>query len=193
MISDFFGGAKRPDEPASDIALVTHEAIPFGQHFAASHRFDEIFTEGMALVERTAAYLDGEGRRAAKTLTPPLAATYATESMRLTTRLLEVASWLLVRRSLRDGEITADEARAKRSRIKLAGIARPGHIKHYEQLPDGLRTLIAESYAMNDRITQLDASFYDAPPEPLPQPVAPSNPVQADIVRLQSAFGRRAS
>ena len=46
----------------------------------------------MGLVERTAAYLDGQGRKEARALRGPVAVLYATESMRLTTRLLELAS-----------------------------------------------------------------------------------------------------
>ena len=78
----------------------------------------------MGLVERTAAYLDGQGRKEARALRGPVAVLYATESMRLTTRLLELASWLMIRRALKEGEITAKEARSKRERVKLRG-ARP--------------------------------------------------------------------
>lgn len=68
----------------------------------------------MALVERTAAYLDGPGRREAKALAGSVSVLYATESMRLTTRLLDLASWLLIRRSLKEGEISEEEAAKKR-------------------------------------------------------------------------------
>ena len=46
--------------------------ISFGERFAASDQFDAIFREGMALVERTAAYLDGPGRKEAKALAGPV-------------------------------------------------------------------------------------------------------------------------
>jgi len=82
--------------------------VSFGERFTASDQFDQIFKHGMGLVERTASYLDGPGRHEAKALSPTVAVLYATESMRLTTRLLELASWLLVRRALREGEITAE-------------------------------------------------------------------------------------
>jgi len=49
----------------------------------------------MDLVEETAAYLDGDGRTEAKTLERSVSLTYATESMRLTTRLMQLASWLV--------------------------------------------------------------------------------------------------
>ena len=42
----------------------------------------------------------GQGRREAKSLNAGLAVIYANESMRLTSRLLEIASWLLLRRSV---------------------------------------------------------------------------------------------
>ena len=77
--------------------------VSFGERFQSSEQFDHIFKEGMALVERTASYLDGPGRREAKTLTGGVGVLYATESMRLTTRLLDLASWLLIRRALREG------------------------------------------------------------------------------------------
>lgn len=46
--------------------------VSFGQRFQASSQFDLVFKEGMQLVETTAAYLDGPGRREAKLLKPPL-------------------------------------------------------------------------------------------------------------------------
>ncbi len=66
------------------------------QDFARSELFDRTFEEGMTLVEETAAYLDGAGRHDSKILSRNAALAYASESMRLTTRLMQVASWLLV-------------------------------------------------------------------------------------------------
>ncbi|MDH3581790.1 MAG: DUF1465 family protein, partial [Hyphomicrobiales bacterium] len=59
------------------------KTIPFGQKYAESDNFSAIFKEGMTLVEATASYLDGDGRRDAKDLEPPVSLAYATESMRL--------------------------------------------------------------------------------------------------------------
>ena len=162
--------------------------ISFAERFAASEQFDEIFREGMALVEKTAGYLDGEGRREAKGLGPALAVVYASESMRLTTRLLEVASWLLVRRSLKSGEITKEEARVKRRRIKLASVGRPEHVKGFSDLPSGLRQLIEASFALNDRIVQIDRAL-EAPA--LVVVSNNPNPVQQQLNRLTVAFGPR--
>ena len=82
------------------------ETVAFGQKLAASQAFSVLFREGMALVEETAAYLDGAGRQDAKKLDRSAALTYATESMRLTTRLMQLASWLLLHRAVNEGEMS---------------------------------------------------------------------------------------
>jgi regulator of CtrA degradation len=143
---------------ASRRSRVGGVTISFGEHFLASDRFDAIFREGMALVERTAAYLDGPGRREAKALDAPAAMLYANESMRLTTRLLELASWLMIHRARKEGEITEEELRKKRARIRLTEPGRIGHVKGFAMLPEGLKTLIVASFALNDRIVRHDAA-----------------------------------
>ena len=163
--------------------------VSFGLHFAQSQKFDELFRSGMALVERTAAYLEGQGRREAKGLKPPISIIYATESMRLTTRLLELASWLVVQRALRDGDISEADAEARRKRIKLRTLGRPSHIKHFEMLPAGLRELVVESFAFSDRLVQIDRAIRDEAVSSQ-APAAP-NPVGQQLERLSAAFATR--
>lgn len=165
--------------------------ISFGERFQASEQFDAVFKEGMSLVERAACYLDGSGRAEAKLLKPPTSMIYATESMRLTTRLLEMASWLLIRRAAKEGEITPEEAEKKRQRLKLKPLGRPSHIRSFEDLPTGLKQLIEHSFSLQDRIIQLDKAMTfrtdDAPEGEHPPAV---NPVIAQMSLLQSAFRR---
>ena len=85
--------------------------------FARSELFQRTFQEGMDLVEETAGYLDGAGRQASKLLSRSAALAYAAESMRLTTRLMQVASWLLVQRAVREGDMGADAACEDRYRL----------------------------------------------------------------------------
>jgi regulator of CtrA degradation len=161
------------------------EMISFGARFAASDQFDSIYKEGMALVERTAAYLDGPGRKEAKSLQAPLTLTYATESMRLTTRLLELASWLMLHRALKDGEIDQQQASTRRQRVKLAPIGRSAHVKGFTELPAGLRDLVELSFSLNDRITRLDTAILSGA-----EPAAPTaNTVVSQFERLEAAFG----
>ncbi len=166
--------------------------VSFGERFQSSEQFDHIFKEGMALVERTAAYLDGPGRKEAKALVGGAGVLYATESMRLTTRLLDLASWLLIRRALKEGEITEEEASKKRRRVKLQAFGRPAHVKGYGDLPDGLKALIDESFSLHDRIVQLDrAMSVGVDPDAVQE--RPENPVAQQMSMLEHAFKSKAN
>lgn len=172
--------------------LGSSTTVSFGERFQSSEQFDHIFKEGMALVERTAAYLDGPGRKEAKALAGGAGVLYATESMRLTTRLLDLASWLLIRRALKEGEITDEEASKKRRRVKLQAFGRPAHVKGYSDLPDGLKALIDESFSLHDRIVQLDrAMSVGVDPDAVQE--RPENPVAQQMSMLEHAFKSKAN
>src|SRR3954449_4965809 len=94
-------------------------AVSFGARLAGSQAFSLLFREGMALVEETAGYLDGPGRRESKLLERSAALVYATESMRLTTRLMQLASWLLLHRAVNEGEMSLAQANRERMKVKL--------------------------------------------------------------------------
>lgn len=166
--------------------------VSFGERFQSSEQFDHIFREGMALVERTASYLDGPGRKEAKSLNGPAGVLYATESMRLTTRLLDLASWLLIRRALREGEITDEEAQKKRRRVKLQAFGRPSHVKGFPDLPNGLKGLIEESFALHDRISQLDRAM-SKPDDGDALTTGAANPVAQQVGLLERAFASKLS
>ena len=166
--------------------------VSFGERFQSSEQFDHIFNGGMALVQRAAAYLDGPGRSEAKELAGSASVLYATESMRLTTRLLDLASWLLIRRSLKEGEITEEEAATKRRRVKLQAFGRPAHVKGFGDLPSGLKGLIEESFALHDRIVQLDRAM-TAKREPDADTERTANPVAQQMNMLERAFQQKIS
>ena len=161
--------------------------VSFGERYQASEQFDLVFKEGMALVERTASYLEGPGRAEAKRLSAPANVLYASESMRLTTRLLDLASWLLIRRALKEGEISETEAQKKCSSVSLHGPAKPSHVHGYDTLPQDMRDLIGQSYALYDRIVRLDRALNLKLEEVGSEPVL-ANPVGAQMDRLRVAF-----
>jgi len=150
--------------------------------FARSELFDRTFQEGMALVEETASYLDGPGRQESKTLDRQLALGYAGESMRLTTRLMQVASWLLVQRAVREGEMAP--VRACEPRYRLGG-ERAASDPTSKDLPAGLRALLARSETLYERVLHLDRRMYLDPGEG-----ERPHPVLSQLQKLQAAFGR---
>ena len=108
--------------------------------FARSELFERTFQEGMELVEETAAYLDGSGRQESKLLSRNAALAYASESMRLTTRLMQVASWLLVQRAVREGDMAPAAACEDRYRLNAEDVSRDADAARGE-LPRGLTGL----------------------------------------------------
>lgn len=159
------------------------------QDFARSELFDRTFHEGMELVEETAAYLDGSGRQDSKLLSRNAALAYAAESMRLTTRLMQVASWLLVQRAVREGDMAPSAACEERYRIGAEAVSAGGAESHeLAELPGGLLELLDRSERLYERVRHLDKRMYV---QASADPDAP-HPVLSQFERLNAAFAARA-
>src|SRR5436305_6415847 len=129
--------------------------VHFSERLTNSAAFGTLFREGMDLVEETAAYLDGVGRAEAKALDRAACLTYVTESMRLTTRLMQLASWLLLHRAVKEGEMTLTQANREKTKVKLSA-ADPSPAELIAKLPEQLRHLIARSMALQAKVRRLD-------------------------------------
>lgn len=175
----------------SDISGNSHsgtEAIAFGARALNSELFRELFREGMALVEETATYLDGAGRQESRALSRAATLAYSTESMRLTTRLMQIASWLLMQRAVNEGEMSPDQARSEKNKVRLDFQSPVMSGQLWEELPAALRSIIERTDRLHERVVHMDKAVY-APP--VAQPAA--NLVARDLDRLASAFGARLS
>ncbi|MCI5044581.1 MAG: DUF1465 family protein [Aquisalinus sp.] len=122
----------------------------------------------MELVEETATYLDGEGRDAAKELSRSEALAYAAVSMRLTTRLMQIASWLLVLRAVRENEMSYAEAAEDKYRLGKPEAKRQSEVEDEEaQLPARLHELREETRLLYQRISRIDADIFASNQAPL--------------------------
>ncbi|MFN3853144.1 MAG: DUF1465 family protein [Phreatobacter sp.] len=159
--------------------------VAFGARLANSPAFKELFRDGMALVEETAAYLDGPGRAESRTLDRGPALAYATESMRLTTRLMQLASWLLLQRAVNEGELTQEQAAKEKSKVRLSSVGAPTPEATLAELPEALAALIGKAMRLQARIVHMDRLLFGAFEQNEPQP---SNAVAGQIDRLASVF-----
>jgi regulator of CtrA degradation len=157
--------------------------VQFSERLTNSTAFGNLFREGMDLVEETAAYLDGVGRSEAKALDRSASLTYATESMRLTTRLMQLASWLLLHRAVKEGEMTLTQANREKTKVKLSA-ADPGPADMLEKLPQQLQDLIERSMSLQSRVRRLDVTIHSPPPAH----TAIGNPLVPQLNRLKAAF-----
>jgi regulator of CtrA degradation len=145
---------------ASANASVSAEFERAVRDFSASELFRKTFEDGMAMVEETASYLDGPGRDASKSLPRRVALAYAGESMRLTTRLMQVASWLLVQRAILDGEMTPSQASQDKYRLGAREVCLAPAMEGTELLPARLKELLDRSAQLYDRVDRLDQMMY---------------------------------
>ena len=170
---------------ANDL-MIDNKAICFGERLASSGSFKTLFRDGMALVEETAAYLDGEGRDDAKTLPRLAALAYASESMRLTTRLMQIASWLLLQRAVNEGEMTQADASSDKRRTRISWQHATTSTMS-DALPTRLLALIEGSLRLQERIARLDGLISDPRPV-VARPFEP-RPIEQQMSRLRDAFG----
>ncbi len=161
------------------------QPVSFGARLANSQVFADLFRDGMALVEETATYLDGAGRQESKHLERAAALAYATESMRLTTRLMQLASWLLLHRAVKEGEMSLAQANKEKAKVKLsaADFHEPTNV---ELLPEALRELIGRSHKLQAKVRRLDATIHN---QIIAEPGTAANPVERQLGLLKAAFG----
>src|SRR3569623_1227744 len=153
--------------------------VQLSERFTNSAAFGALFREGMDLVEETAAYLDGAGRNEAKALDRAVSLTYATESMRLTTRLMQLASWLLLHRAVKEGEMSLAQANKEKSKVKLS-LGDRADAETTALLPAQRVELIDRSLGLLDRVRRLDATIH-SPVTERPQ----NNPVERQLGLLK--------
>lgn len=161
------------------------EPVKLAEHRIFSDAFKPLYDEGMALVEETAQYLDSEGRAQAKGISRIAATLYAAESMRLTTRLMQIASWLLLQRAANSAEMTREQVAAEKCKVRLDTASATAGTDGWKELPEKFLSLVERSLRLQALVRRMDEEIYSAE-----APVADVNPVSDQINLLKTAFGR---
>jgi len=103
----------------------------------------------------------------------------------LTTRLMQLASWLLLHRAVKEGEMTLTQANREKTKVKLSA-ADPGAADMIEKLPTQLQDLITRSMALQAKVRRLDVTIHSASTDR----AAIGNPLVPQLNRLKAAFER---
>jgi regulator of CtrA degradation len=154
--------------------------VSLAERYANSDRFKLMFRDGMQLVEESASFLDGPGRDAVRGLSRQASIVYGAESMRLTTRLMQLASWLLLQRAANEGEMTREQLLDEKKKIRLENLPQSRPAPAWDNLPVEFVALVERSLALQTRIVSLDREIYG--------PGADENPVTQQINLLSTAF-----
>lgn len=168
----------------------SRNTVSFADHLASSTQFKALYAEGMGLVEETASYLDSIGRDASKALPRMAAVLYAAESMRLTTRLMQTASWLLLQRAVNNGEMSREQVMAEKKKVRLDSFNCDRTAAGWSDLPEAFRDLVERSLRLQNRVAIMDREIYR--PDEATRIVADNeNAVQAQHALLNTVFGSR--
>lgn len=151
--------------------------------FASSDLFFRIYDESMAMVRESADYLELEGVIERQQLSQKLGLVYACESMRLTTRLMQVSAWLLAMRAIRQGELQASDIDERGFRLGAKEVCTGGPVRGAGLLPVRLINLLEASKRLYERVARLDQLLF-ADTGKLPA----HNAVVAQLSRLEQAF-----
>lgn len=125
--------------------------------------FSRTYDEALRLVFEAREYFMGPGKMAVRQLSTKGSFCYATESLRITTRLTESMSWLMFQRAVQEGEITQEEVQADRCHLQYQNTCLPDEqTEDLAELPPGLLSLLERSKALYLRINRLDQQSIDA-------------------------------
>ena len=163
------------------------QPVAIGPRIVASGGFDMLYREGMGLIEEVAGYLDSDGRNESRGLSREASFCYATESMRLTTRLMQLASWLLLQRAVNEGELTAENARTEKEKVRFSATPTQRGGPGFDDLPQRLRDFIAKGDRLFDRVQQFDKLERGGVPE---YATATEGGIADQLSRLKAAFGQ---
>jgi regulator of CtrA degradation len=169
--------------------MVSAELVSLAERRVFSSSFKPLYDEGMALVEEAAEYLDGPGRAEAKRLSRVAATLYAAESMRLTTRLMQLASWLLLQRAANAGEMTREQVSAEKAKVRLDTASAQDGAPGWPELPERFIGIVQHSLSLQSLVRRMDEEVYGGT-RVESQPARPVNPVSDQITLLNTAFGR---
>lgn len=117
--------------------------------------FDRTYDEAFSLLVEARDYL-ADRREVPELLAPQIQLIASCETMRLTSRLVQVMAWLLVQKAVHAGEIEPEDADAPQRRLGGREIcAEPGPWDT-SALPRRLRALLDRSHALYNRVARLD-------------------------------------
>ena len=113
--------------------------------------------------------------------------------MRLTTRLMQLASWLLLQRAVNEGEITAEHARNEKTKVAFS--AEPGKRggPGWDELPERFRDYVEKGDRIFSRVKQIDKADRGETSVSSERLAAMPGSIGAQLARLKAAFGQSES
>ena len=127
-----------------------------GDGFSGTAFFTKTYDEAMGLVVEARNYFATTAAAEASGLTMVQQLGYCRESLRLTSRLMQIMGWLLVQRAVGNRELTAEDARSDEMRMPRGAVYLDDEAVANGGLPPAIADLTARSRRLFVRIVRLD-------------------------------------
>lgn len=128
---------------------------------------DPLYAEALDMAAEARAYFSTAGLEERQTLEPMERVLFSCESLKVTTRLMHVISWLMVGKAVAAGEMSPQEAATPDRRLGFAERSDETREPRLGLLPVQALSLIRRSQALYDRVQHIEASLFgegaDAP------------------------------
>lgn len=122
---------------------------------------EKSYQEAMALTQAVASYLEVENQQVRNySLNLGTEVYYASESMRVSTCLMQVMSWFLVQKGVAAGEITRKQAGALKFRLGARDICLADVDTSKGDLPEQLVTFLHKAQALYRQVARMDRMVY---------------------------------
>ncbi|MBL4800994.1 MAG: DUF1465 family protein [Emcibacter sp.] len=126
-----------------------------------SRFLDKSYREAMELTEDVASYLEQKNEKLRGfNLEVPSEVHYASESMRVSTCLMQVMSWFLVQKGVASGEISKEEAGALKFRLGAEDICLAKVDNRSGNLPETFVTFLEKSQNLYRQVARMDRMVY---------------------------------
>jgi regulator of CtrA degradation len=135
---------------------------------------DALYTEAMVLADEARACFERVNAEARGAMTPINRIVLSCESLKVTTRLMHILSWLLAQRAAEMGQADNDGA------VRRIGVADDSDMAELEDLPGDALNVIEASRELYARVARFDPA--ETPEEPA------TSPALNLISRLERAF-----
>ena len=137
---------------------------------------DSLYVEAMLLADEARAYFDSSGRDDRLSLDPTVRIGFACESLKVTTRLMQVIAWLLTQRAVAAGELSRAQAANAERRLGEAPLSDEALLA---KLPASALALIRSSQELYGRVRRIDEGAAEE---------AQPSPARSLLSRLQRSF-----
>ena len=126
---------------------------------------EKAYHDAILLVNDTVGYLETRGIVDRESLDALGRTAFAAESMRLTTRLMQVVSWFMVQRAVMNGELSKAEANEPERRLSAIDICLDDGMKGSETLPQEMQALLSRSRSLFEQVWHVEEMLLRAPGE----------------------------